>query len=221
MTRSLGCLCSLRSYPLTPSVITLVVVLSALSSLSNAFYLPGLAPVNYCQASEASKSTSKSKCLTEIPVFVNRLDSVESVLPYEYTHFDFCESTTDQPPSENLGQVIFGERIHSSPYKFKFQEAETCKPVCVKKYDGTKNKADKAKLNFLRKGVVLNYQHHWIVDNMPVTWCYDTDGNERFCATGKLTNKYDLTHVVCLLSMCSSLGPTTPMETKNCALPVS
>jgi len=171
-----------------------LVVISFLLSLSHAFYLPGLAPVNYCKpesgsAAEGSKEGSKrnsaqSKCLSTIPVFVNRLDSVESVLPYEYTHFDFCESLKDQPPSENLGQVIFGERIHSSPYNFTFREAETCKKVCTKKYEAKKNKGDKEKLDFLRKGIMLNYQHHWIVDNMPVTWCYETDGGEKFCATG-------------------------------------
>ena len=28
------------------------------------------------------------------------------------------------------------------------------------------------KLALMKKGMFLNYQHHWIVDNMPVTWCY-------------------------------------------------
>ena len=78
-------------------------------------------------------------------MFVNRLDSVESVLPFEYTQyalnvltffclysfindslfffssnfsFDFCQASEDEKsPSENLGQVVFGERIRPSPYK--------------------------------------------------------------------------------------------------------
>jgi len=187
---------SLLRFPSLLPLLTLVVVFSSLLSLSTAFYLPGLAPVNYCKpdstevaaapagSKEGKRSSVQSKCLSTIPVFVNRLDSVESVLPYEYTHFDFCESKKDQPPSENLGQVIFGERIHSSPYNFTFREAETCKKVCSKKYDPKSKKEDKTKLDFLRKGVLLNYQHHWIVDNMPVTWCYETDGGEKFCATG-------------------------------------
>uniref|UniRef100_A0A674PGE6 Transmembrane 9 superfamily member n=1 Tax=Takifugu rubripes TaxID=31033 RepID=A0A674PGE6_TAKRU len=71
-----------------------------------AFYLPGLAPVSFCDESSS-----------EIELFVNRLDSVESVLPYEYDVFDFCQDTKERRPSENLGQVLFGERIESSPYK--------------------------------------------------------------------------------------------------------
>lgn len=31
--------------------------------------------------------------------------------------FDFCQDTKERRPSENLGQVLFGERIESSPYK--------------------------------------------------------------------------------------------------------
>lgn len=37
----------------------------------------------------------------------------------------------------------------------------------------------------LKKGMSLNYQHHWIVDNMPATWCYSLGENERqFCSIG-------------------------------------
>uniref|UniRef100_A0A8C7ZAK3 Transmembrane 9 superfamily member n=1 Tax=Oryzias sinensis TaxID=183150 RepID=A0A8C7ZAK3_9TELE len=77
----------------------------------SAFYLPGLAPVSFCEEKDIPE------CQTEIQLFVNRLDSVESVLPYEYDVFDFCKDVKETRPSENLGQVLFGERIESSPYK--------------------------------------------------------------------------------------------------------
>ncbi|OBS80756.1 hypothetical protein A6R68_21046, partial [Neotoma lepida] len=119
----------------------------------------------------------------EIELFVNRLDSVESVLPYEYTAFDFCQASEGKRPSENLGQVLFGERIEPSPYKFTFNKVETCKLVCTKTYH-TEKADDKQKLDFLKKSMLLNYQHHWIVDNMPVTWCYDVEDGQRFCNPG-------------------------------------
>ncbi|ELW71498.1 Transmembrane 9 superfamily member 2 [Tupaia chinensis] len=119
----------------------------------------------------------------EIELFVNRLDSVESVLPYEYTAFDFCQASEGKRPSENLGQVLFGERIEPSPYKFMFNKEETCKLVCTKTYH-TEKAEDKQKLEFLKKSMLLNYQHHWIVDNMPVTWCYDVEDGQRFCNPG-------------------------------------
>ncbi|CAK8698664.1 unnamed protein product [Clavelina lepadiformis] len=55
--------------------------------------------------------------MSSIPVYVNRLVSSESIIPYEYTAFDFCEAAS---PSialyKDLGQVLFGERIRSSSY---------------------------------------------------------------------------------------------------------
>lgn len=45
--------------------------------------------------------------------------------------------------------------------------------------------ADSSKrLMTLKKGMSLNYQHHWIVDNMPVTWCYPLENNRQYCSTG-------------------------------------
>ena len=71
-------------------------------------------------------------------------------------------------PAENLGQVVFGERIRPSPYEISFlKDAGKCKTVCTKEYDSSK-KEDVVKLDFLKKGMSMNYQHHWIVDNMPV-----------------------------------------------------
>lgn len=152
-----------------------------LISLCYSFYLPGLAPVTFC-TDEKKAEGKENKCKTEIMVYVNRLDSIENILPYEYSRFDFCKDKDkkDTSPSENLGQVVFGERIRPSPYKFAFQKDETCKKTCVKKYKG----GDK-QLEFLKKGIFENYQHHWIIDNMPVTWCYDVaDSEDKYCSTG-------------------------------------
>lgn len=142
----------------------------------SAFYLPGLAPVSFCE--EAGED-----CQTSIQLFVNRLDSVESVLPYEYDVFDFCKDDKEMRPSENLGQVLFGERIESSPYKFDFNKDFSCRPVCTKTYKKG-NQEDTAKLDFLKMGMQLNYQHHWIIDNMPVTWCYDVEDGQKYCNPG-------------------------------------
>lgn len=142
------------------------------------FYLPGLAPVNFCKKDEFEG------CKSEVKLYVNRLNTEESVIPYEYNHFDFCLSDDDsKSPVENLGQVVFGERIRPSPYKIEFMKNATCKEVCKKTYDGGK-KEDNVLLATLRKGISLNYKHHWIVDNMPVTSCFDTKDNRIYCSTG-------------------------------------
>ncbi|XP_015747209.1 PREDICTED: transmembrane 9 superfamily member 2-like [Acropora digitifera] len=86
------------------SRVCLFVILIACVSHNTAFYLPELAPVSYC---EPGKQTSPG-CLSKIELFVNRLDSVKSVIPYEYSRFDFCAPPSDEKtPSENLGQVIY------------------------------------------------------------------------------------------------------------------
>ncbi|KAL2087579.1 hypothetical protein ACEWY4_016407 [Coilia grayii] len=158
-----------------------VLLVAGVLHYATSFYLPGLAPVSFCEKDNGKENVPD--CKSTIELFVNRLDSVESVLPYEYTAFDFCSDVTEKRPSENLGQVLFGERIEPSPYKFEFKKKEECKHVCTKKYDTTLA-TDKAALDFLKKGMLLNYQHHWIVDNMPVTWCYDVEDGQKFCNPG-------------------------------------
>ena len=71
---------------------------------ASSFYLPGLAPVSYCKAGEES-----AECESKIELFVNRLTSTDSVIPFEYSAFDFCTAETKKSPTENLGQVLFGE----------------------------------------------------------------------------------------------------------------
>lgn len=39
------------------------------------------------------------------------------VISWHSQRFDFCKDVKEMRPSENLGQVLFGERIESSPYQ--------------------------------------------------------------------------------------------------------
>lgn len=141
--------------------------------LANGYYLPGLAPKSFCK-----KGAVTETCSNTVNVFVNRLDSVESILPYEYKQFDsFCPVLEESSsPSENLGQVVFGERIRPSAYKFDFLEEKKCVEVCKKPF--------RRNIQMLKKGIILNYQQHWIVDNLPVVWCYYTEDNRKFCSRG-------------------------------------
>ncbi|XP_053607218.1 transmembrane 9 superfamily member 2 [Plodia interpunctella] len=158
----------------------LLLCVFSLWTTTNAFYLPGLAPVNYCKATEENAKS----CKNEIPLFVNRLNTEESVIPFEYHHFDFCLADEAQSPVENLGQVVFGERIRPSPYKINFLKDVRCASPCSKIYKPNDPESVK-KLNLLKMGAALYYQHHWILDNMPVTWCYVVnEGGKTFCSTG-------------------------------------
>ncbi|XP_011304608.1 transmembrane 9 superfamily member 2 isoform X1 [Fopius arisanus] len=151
--------------------------LLCITKFAVSFYLPGLAPVNFCKAGDDTGT-----CKSDIKLYVNRLNTEESVIPYEYHYFDFCKGDETQSPVENLGQVVFGERIRPSPYVLSFLKNTTCENLCTKTYVGGDEQAER-KLERLKKGMALNYQHHWIVDNMPVTWCYRSDEDRQYRST--------------------------------------
>ena len=55
--------------------------------------------------------------------------------------YDFCkpdESKSNNGEgakvSENLGQILLGERIRTSPYRIAMLEPSTCQTLCTKKY---------------------------------------------------------------------------------------
>lgn len=119
----------------------------------------------------------------QVLLYVNRLNSEESVIPFEYHHFDFCQGDESKSPVENLGQVVFGERIRPGPYPIEFLKEVQCGVACTKTYTGGEPDSD-YRLMTLKKGMSLSYQHHWIVDNMPVTWCYPLENDRQYCSTG-------------------------------------
>jgi len=71
-----------------------------------------------------------------------------------------------------------------SPYKIKFGETQECSVLCSKKVYKAGDSDSMKKLALLKKGMFMNYQHHWIVDNMPVTWCYQVENQQHYCSTG-------------------------------------
>lgn len=127
---------------------------------------------------ELSPQTGKP----EIKLYVNRLDSVQLALPYEYSHFDFCQSDVKESPVENLGQVVFGDRMRSSPYEISFLN-DTCRRLCTKSYDFT-NREQRDKLGTITNAILRNYQHHFIMDNMPLTFCYPVENDQQYCSNG-------------------------------------
>ena len=68
--------------------------------------------------------------------------------------------------------------------KVKFVENITSgRKLCTKNYIRG-NKDSEAKLDFLRERIHENYMHQWVIDNMPVTWCYSILESDRpYCTT--------------------------------------
>ena len=48
---------------------------------------------------------------------VNKLTSVHTQLPYEYYSLPYCRPDKIESSAENLGEVLRGDRIETSPYE--------------------------------------------------------------------------------------------------------
>jgi len=122
-------------------------VLVIISTSINGFYLPGVAPVDYGEGDV-------------VDLKVNRITSVHTQLPFKYYSLPFCKPEVIEDKVENLGEVLRGDRIESSPYVIQANKDEKCKVLCVQEY--TKEQVDQ----FAEK-VKYEYRVHWIVDNLP------------------------------------------------------
>lgn len=72
---------------------------------------------------------------------------------------------------------------HTACLQVTFREDVTKpKTLCSKIYK--RKKADREKLKFLKERIHEGYMHQWVVDNMPVTWCYKIlESTKPFCTT--------------------------------------
>ncbi|XP_043931448.1 transmembrane 9 superfamily member 2-like [Protopterus annectens] len=148
----------------------------ALTYIILSLKVPLSAPVTFCKDAHADM------CDNKIRFYVNSLDSVESALSYDYSAFEFCHAKGVNRTRKNLGQVLSGDRTEPSPYVFEFKKDEYCQPVCAVTYTSK----EKQKFAFLKKAMLLNYRHHWIIDGVPVLWCSWTDmkNGMKYCYPG-------------------------------------
>lgn len=53
-------------------------------------------------------------------VKVNKLTSIKTQLPYTYYSLPYCKPSKIVDSSENLGEVLRGDRIENSPYVVRY-----------------------------------------------------------------------------------------------------
>ncbi|KAK8756317.1 hypothetical protein V5799_000973 [Amblyomma americanum] len=163
---------------MSPKTSVLVTVLiPVVLHAASGFYLPGLAPVNYCKPGSTTK-----QCQTKIDLFVNRLDSDESVIPYEYNQTCVRAYGTEGCVYQELEWLVIWE-VCSPGMQIDFMVNKSCAKLCTRRY-GPDIPGSAARLEQLKKGMMKQYRHHWIVDNMPVTWCYLIDTDKQYCSMG-------------------------------------
>jgi transmembrane 9 superfamily protein 2/4 len=134
-------------------------LLLSTSSLTSAFYLPGVAPTSYDEGQA-------------VPLYVNHLtpgiarhdDQLHAVLSYDYYDpiFHFCqEKEGARDIRESLGSIIFGDRIRTSPFELYMAKNETCKAVCEEVTFGPRDG------RFTNNRISQGYNINWIVDGLP------------------------------------------------------
>ncbi|KAF2090947.1 hypothetical protein K490DRAFT_71237 [Saccharata proteae CBS 121410] len=150
--------------------------LAALSTLGQAFYIPGWSIKSYSDGEV-------------IPLFTNKVYSDHSQLQYAYSELPFvCPPTGRKPPgshltsgstlSLNLGEVLRGDRIVMSDYELVMGKDEEARYLCSHKVD--RRGLERAK-DIVRDG----YMAEWIVDNLPgATSFVTTDKSRKYYAAG-------------------------------------
>ncbi|CAH1105050.1 unnamed protein product [Psylliodes chrysocephalus] len=145
-----------------------ILLLVTCFSLSYQFYVPGMAPTDFKKGDP-------------IEVKAVKMTSIHTQLPYEYYSLPFClpkgGSEAIHYKSENLGEVLRGDRIVNTPYIVKMAEPTPCSLLC--------NSPDKPIHWSVRESqtVVDRIQHeyfvHLLVDNLPAaTQNFNPETNE-------------------------------------------
>ncbi|KNA17758.1 hypothetical protein SOVF_077140 [Spinacia oleracea] len=126
-----------------------VVVICLILECGEGFYLPGSYPHKYAVGDSLS-------------VKVNSLTSIDTEMPFSYYSLPFCKPQEGVKDSaENLGELLMGDRIENSPYRFKMYTNETEIFLCKT----SPLSADEFKL--LKKRIDEMYQVNLILDNLP------------------------------------------------------
>lgn len=148
------------------TVLALAVVLLECCTTVRGFYVPGVAPVEFRKGQK-------------IDVKAVKMTSTHTQLPYEYYSLQFClpKNGTLVYKSENLGEVLRGDRIVNTPYEVRMAENVRCKLLCNSK-DRPLN-WDREQSEKVAERIRHEYFVHLIVDNLPVaTKFINPDTNE-------------------------------------------
>ncbi|KAK1295871.1 hypothetical protein QJS10_CPB15g01248 [Acorus calamus] len=115
---------------------------------ASAFYLPGSYMHTYSTGDKIS-------------VKVNSLTSIETELPFSYYSLPYCLPDEGiKKSAENLGELLMGDQIDNSPYRFKVNVNESL-------YLCTTNPLSEHDVKLLKQRTRDLYQVNMILDNLP------------------------------------------------------
>jgi transmembrane 9 superfamily protein 2/4 len=137
--------------------LTAISLLAVLCTVQG-FYLPGTAPKEYHDGDYAE-------------VMANTLTSISTHLPYDFYDLPVCKPTKrSKGESENLGEILMGDRIKPSPYEGLFLKKNVvCAPVCPPiSLTPQSTQTHKKMLEKLIEKISDEYDVNLILDNLPV-----------------------------------------------------
>ncbi|KAL8037406.1 hypothetical protein ABFS82_11G037600 [Erythranthe guttata] len=124
-------------------------VFVAFLQLGQGFYLPGSYP-------------HKHGIGDYLNVKVNSLTSIDTEIPFSYYDLPYCRPKEGiKDSAENLGELLMGDRIENSPYRFKMYTNETQIFLCQTKPLSTEE------FKLLKKRIDEMYQVNVNLDNLP------------------------------------------------------
>ncbi|GMH12553.1 hypothetical protein Nepgr_014394 [Nepenthes gracilis] len=116
--------------------------------ICNAFYLPGTYMHTY--------STGE-----EIYAKVNSLTSIETELPFSFYSLPYCQPLNEiKKSAENLGELLMGDEIYNSPYRFRMNINETVF-LCIRAA------LSEHEVKLLKQRTRDLYQVNMMLDNLP------------------------------------------------------
>ncbi|XP_078438955.1 endomembrane protein 70 protein family [Wolffia australiana] len=125
-----------------------ILAFAAYACLCDAFYLPGSYMKTYNQGEE-------------IYAKVNSLTSIETELPFSYYSLPYCRPKEGiKKSAENLGELLMGDQIDNSPYRFKINQNESLF-LC------TTPPLTDVEAGLLKQRTRDLYQVNMILDNLP------------------------------------------------------
>lgn len=121
------------------------------------------------------------------------MTSVKGVVPYEYYSCKFLNFPDEfisnfavpfcKPEgkihykSENLGEVLRGDRITNTPYEVFMKKDVECSALCAAGKVEMTLDADQS--NLLRRRIHEDYHVHLLIDNLPIATRYQVGGSKK------------------------------------------
>ncbi|CAG9535319.1 unnamed protein product [Cercopithifilaria johnstoni] len=141
--------------------ITFIILhLFSLFCVEQGFYVPGVAPVEFRDGDP-------------IEVKGIKITSTKTVVPYEYYALPFCRPQgAIHYISENLGEVMRGDRIVNTPFAIFMKRDVKCNTTCSPRIPVSLNPEDSENL---ARRIREEYHVHLLVDNLPCTTRYQIE----------------------------------------------